>query len=378
MFGKPKSILGIDIGAGGVKVVELQQQKKRPVLFTYGFTSTPQNIHSFWQHLSTPTKRVVTDVLASPPPEVSAWDNEHIAEYAGIVKEVCSQARTMSKAAVVSLPVSAVFHAILNLPKVGKEAFEVVLKSELKKLLPYPLEEAVLDYQLLEAGTAEDKLQRVLVNAVPRSLVAFYTKIFQAAGLKLEALETEASALARSLIGRDEAVTMVVDIGAERTNFFIIELGVPLTYQSIEIGGDKINQLLQNFWGEDLEMVEQMKQDIFGHMLMQAPEPLISEIQFLGLFSSLINPIVKEIEYAFELFARQNERDERRLEKIVLTGGAARFPYVTKHLSDKFNVKCYVGDPWGRVIYQEGLKSVLDEIGPRLAVTIGLALKNMV
>jgi sugar (pentulose or hexulose) kinase len=35
MFGfKPKSYLGIDLGAGGVKIVELQEQKKRAVLFT--------------------------------------------------------------------------------------------------------------------------------------------------------------------------------------------------------------------------------------------------------------------------------------------------------------------------------------------------------
>jgi hypothetical protein len=37
-FSKPKSFLGIDFGAGGVKLVELKQEKNRPVLFTWDIT----------------------------------------------------------------------------------------------------------------------------------------------------------------------------------------------------------------------------------------------------------------------------------------------------------------------------------------------------
>ena len=45
---KPKSFLGVDIGAGGVKIVELKVEKNRPVLFTYGYTSESQNIHKLF------------------------------------------------------------------------------------------------------------------------------------------------------------------------------------------------------------------------------------------------------------------------------------------------------------------------------------------
>ena len=41
-----------------------------------------------------------------------------------------------------------------------------------------------------------------------------------------------------------------------------------------------------------------------------------------------------------------------------------------------FPLRVFVGDPWARVIYQDGLKSILGEIGPRMAVSIGLGLRN--
>ena len=59
-------------------------------------------------------------------------------------------------------------------------------------------------------------------------------------------------------------------------------------------------------------------------------------------------------------------------------GGSALFPFLVDELSEKFKMKCYVGDPWGRVVYQESLKPILNSIGPRMSVAIGLALRNVV
>ena len=78
------------------------------------------------------------------------------------------------------------------------------------------------------------------------------------------------------------------------------------------------------------------------------------------------------------MFLRQSGNETKRPEKIILTGGGAIFPYLADYLAEKFKLKCYVGDPWGRVVYQEGLKRILNQIGPRMAVALGLALRNMV
>ena len=373
---KPQSFLGVDIGAGGVKIVELKSEKKRPVLFTYGYTSESQNIHDLFNGQGPEAASLLTE---SPRTEIrGAKDplNEQIQKYALVIKQVCKQAKTTSTSAMVSLPISAIFHTIVTLPAVKSTEFDHLLKSEIKKLLPYPLEETALDYEIIPTAPGS-KMQQAVINAVPKKLVSFYTSIFRAAGLNLVALEPESTALMRSLVGRDTSLTMVVDMGAERTNFFIIDTAHTITHQSIEIGGNKINKLLQTIWQVDERLVEQMKRDLFYRLMTEPDESVLSKEQFLDIFDTVLGPVLKEIEYSFALYLQQGTNQGIRPEKIVITGGAGLFPYLTSYLADKFKIKCYVGDPWGRVVYQEGLKPLLNQMGPRMAVAIGLALRGI-
>lgn len=257
-----------------------------------------------------------------------------------------------------------------------KDELDKVLRAEVKKLLNRPVEDMVLDYQVLKSA-GDAKTQRVLINAVPKELVMFYTQVFKMAGLNLESLEPESVALERSLIGRDQSVAMVVDMGAERTNFYIIDQSAAITHNSIELGGERINKILVDTLKIKDNLVEQLKFDYFGSLVNKNNTRLTKE-KFLGLFYPVVDPIIKEIEYGFELYLKQVGNENKRPEKIILTGGASFMPYLAEHISEIFKIKCYVGDPWGRVVYQEGLKPLLRQVGPRMAVALGLALRNLV
>jgi len=65
------------------------------------------------------------------------------------------------------------------------------------------------------------------------------------------------------------------------------------------------------------------------------------------------------------------------LEKIVLAGGSAWLPNITQYLSNVLGVKVFIGDPWARVMYPMEMKSVLQQIGPRMAVSVGLAMREI-
>lgn len=364
-------------------MVELRLEKKRPVLFTYGLAHNKQDVHKLQaaedKNIASLLSKNNSAAPASAPTPAPADDRlseAQIAKYAETVKNVCRAAKTASKIAVVSLPVSSIFHAVVTLPAVKKEELDHLVKAEVKKLLPMPLEEMALDYQVL-AGLPVNSSQRVLVNAVPHKLIEFYTKVFQRAGLTLDALEPESTALTRCLVGRDQAVAMIIDVGAERTNFFIIDQGAPITHQSIESGGDKIDKILQNILGIDQELTEQVKYDLFDYL--PAPDNnILGEQKWLDILMPVADPIIKEIEVSFELYLRQTGNEGKRPEKIILTGGMGPLPFLAKYIQEKFKIKCYVGDAWARVVYQDGLKPVLREIGPRLSVAIGLALRNVI
>lgn len=360
--------------------MELKKEKNRPILFTYGLTSTTQDVHRLFRR-----KKITTGQLDNKDgsEEVDASGNPiinpaKVDQYADVLKAVCKSAHTVSKNAVVSLPVSVLFHAVVNLPPIKKEELDGVLKAEIKKLLPRPIEEMALDYQVLPAVN-NSKNQRVLVNAVPRDLVMFYTQVFKRAGLVLDSLEPESVALARSLVGKDNSVAMLIDVGAERSNFFIIDQGIAITHHSVEIGGVKINRILKNILNVDESEVEQMKRDLFTRLMKHGGinGTSWSKENFLDMFAAVVNPIVKEIEYGFEIYLRQSGNEDKHPEKVILTGGAGLMPFLPEIIADKFKLKCYIGDPWGRVVYQDSIKPLLSAVGPRMAVAIGLALRNV-
>jgi len=380
-FGKTEGYLGIDIGAHGIKLVELHKTKGRPQLWTYGLANEELDIHlptteKTAEQLLSEGSLVIDDPkkrnLLMGKADLPSLEDPRIDRYAQLLKDLMATAKVQSRQATASLPVSYVFHTVLTMPRLEDKEVERVVKAEVAKMLPRPLDEMQIVFQKLPSLTvpkagekAVEKYMRVLVTAAPRVLIQFYTAIFQRAGLQLQELETEAFALERSLVGRDQATVMVIDIGAERTNFFIIDQSLPLTHRSISTGGRMVDMILSRTLGLPEEEIGQVKKDLSRLPKLDA-----------SLFSSIVDPIVKEIEYSFDLFVKQSGNESKRTEKIILTGGSSTLPFIKEEISRHFPLRVFVGDPWARLVYQDGLRPVLDSLGPRMAVSIGLALRK--
>ncbi len=375
---KDDAYLGIDIGSGGMKVVELHKTKGRPQLWTYGMLNESLDIHIGQQDdAQTPAadkeKPFVSEKKQKKKKNAPVvFDDPRVDQYADYLKALLKESKTTTTHATASLPVSYVFHTVLTLPEMEEKEMESVIQAQVAKVVSKPIEQMQIVHQPVPISKEEkekQKYQKVLVTAAPKSLIQFYTAIFQKAGLQLEELETEAFALERSLVGKDTATSMIVDIGSERTNFFIIDQGLPMTHRSISMGGKDVSAILAQRLGVDPQDVEQIKRDMSQLGAGDIP---------VDAFHNLIDPIIQEIRYGFDLYLHQTGNEGKRSEKIILTGGTSHFPPIAKQLSNAFDMRVFVGDPWGRVVYQQGLKPVLDDIGPRMAVSIGLAMRNIV
>ncbi len=381
IFGnKTDSFLGVDIGAHGVKLVELKKTKGRAQLWTYGIAKDSTDIHVDSQEDKTPNDFLkeaksphAENTQKGPGMEqkiISDQNQMQVAKYAKILKEVVAQSKAQSINAAASIPVSYVFHTVLTLPETDDKGIMPIVRAEVKKLLSRSDDEMQIIHQKIPQTDLEKKRKyiRVLVTAAPKSVVAFYTSIFQAAGLRLQELETEAFALERSLVGKDPATSMIVDIGAERTNLFIIDQGLPMTHRSIQIGGNDIEESIALTLGVEPKLAGQLKVD-----MSRLPKGSVTT----EIFEEMLNAIVKEIQYNFDVYLHQLGNEGKHPEKIILTGGSSVMPFIIERLEKTFPMKVFVGDPWARVVYQQGLKPVLDKIGPRMGVAIGLALRNI-
>ena len=367
LFGtKEKRFIGIDIGAGGVKLVELLYEQGKFSLMTYGSTLR--------------TADTANDPLTDDP----TLTTKHI-------KRLMKEAGVEGKDVIASLPVHAVFSSIIAIPKVKEESdVRALVERQAAKLMPFPLEDMVIDYQVLdekgfkkadanpkqEEGTVSvvsasrttgaDENVRVLITGAQRKMVKAYTQIFQDAGLDLTSLETEPFALIRSLVGDDRSPIMILDVGAYRTNMTIVDEGVPFINRSIKVGGAMVTRQIAKQMSVSVEEAEQMKYDLRANG-GDTPRAV----------KDLFQPIVNEIAYAMQVYMKSELNEHDRVDKVILTGGSALLPGLDTYLTEQLDVRTLVGDPWARVRVNESLRPVLDEIGPRFAVAVGLAMHKM-
>ncbi len=342
------SYLGIDFGAGGIKLVELMNEKGRARLVTYAFIERPvaEMPHGY-----------VDDPTAT----------------AELLKKMLKKAKTTTRKAVSALPIASVFSSIISVQKSSKrEELEQSVQYQAKKLIPLPLEEMSVDWKPLAAPSQdpEEKYLQVLLTGAAKTLIGKYTGIFAAAGLELLSLETEALAMIRSLIGRDRSPTLVLDIGTVRTNILIVENGIPLVSRSVAQGGATVTREMSSALGVPEDQAESMKIDASAMAAMY-------ENGFPKLFENALAPILSELTYSTNLFLGQKANENKRLDKIILTGGGALLPQLADHLSKAMNLRVYIGDPWARVVYPEALRPVLNQIGPRFAAAVGLAMRDI-
>ncbi|OGL66635.1 hypothetical protein A3B21_02930 [Candidatus Uhrbacteria bacterium RIFCSPLOWO2_01_FULL_47_24] len=350
---KQKGHIGIDFGAGGIKIIQLQPGDGRGNLFTYGFSErTPEEMG--------------VDYIENP--EATA----------ALLKTICSKARTTTTSAVAALPIPTVFSAVLSIAPVPKKELAKAVEWEAKKLIPLPLEEVTLDFKELrfpdEETTAKktfgEKQISVLLTAAPKSVIDKYVAIAKAAGLTLTSLETEAFALIRAMVGVDPAPVIIVDMGAVRSNILFVDRGIPMLIRSVEIGGKKCTEAIASALSIDMNRAEAMKRD-----LGIAPLPGSAPGQMPTLLKDVLTPLLNEMKYSFNVY-RTRSVIARPPEKIILSGGGAGLPGLSELITSEFNIKSFLGNPWERVNFQDDLIPLLYTFGSRFAVAIGLALRN--
>lgn len=337
------SFLGLDIGSTSIKIVEFKKENKQVKLLTYGFSENLSAVAAGW--------------------------NNNVEYAAKIINKICEEAGIIGRSAVSALPTFSVFSSVLNLSNISKNDISSAVHWEAKKVIPLPLEEMILDWKPIENEEGQDKNNiRVLLTGAPRTLVKKYIDIFKAAQINLISLETETFSLIRSLVGNDKSTIMLVEMGAETTDVSIVDKGIPMLNRSIDVGGSTITKAISKSLNIGLDRSEQFKYDL-GISLLDSGDETVPQV-----IVDTISPIVNEIKYSVNLYLSKSQRPT---EKIILSGGSAMLPSLSNYLAKVLNMKVIIGDPWARVSYPVDLKPLLSEIGPRLSVAIGLAMREI-
>lgn len=337
--------LGIDIGDSSLKMVELRSKKRKVYLSNYAFS---ENVS-----------------------EVNFTKIDDVNYLAKAILKIKNEAGIKATKVTASLPTFAVFSSIINLSNVDKKGITLAVNEEAKKVIPLPLEEMILDWKIIpdENGKTPTKgNMRVFLTGSPKKLVRKYIEVFKQANLNLVSLETETFSLVRSLIGNDKSTVMVAEIGANSTDISIVKESIPVLNRSLAVCSSTVTKVISEKLGLTFAQAEQFKFDLSVALKADSQEELPQ------LIMKTLEPIITEIQYMIDFFRSQAGGE---IEKIVLSGGGAMLLNLADYFSKRLNIKVIIGDPWNRVVCPAELKPVLSEIGPKLAVAIGLGMREI-
>jgi type IV pilus assembly protein PilM len=277
--------------------------------------------------------------------------------------------------------------------RIGVRTFDIAGISDQKQLgnairfraqeaLPIPIDEAVLDYQVLGDGVDEEgqPTKRILLVVAYRELIDRYVDACKRAGITLSGIDLEAFALLRALqapqegVGSDPAAALVaVSIGHERSTFAVSDGRVCEFTRVLDWGGSALNVALARVLNAAPSEVESVKHEL------TLTDSTIPD----GLNAEQATKCVEALRKAIQTFARelvsslqyyQNQPGSLGIAEIVLTGGTAHLPGLAGELERLIGVRVRVGDPLARMKVS---KKVGDpaQIGS-FAVAIGLGIED--
>jgi len=204
MFGRTKSLVGLDIGSSAVKAVEL-----RPVASGY---------------------RVVA-IGSEPVPPDCIVDGAIIdgGAVSDVIRQLFDHSGIKTKEVVASLSGNAVIVKKIVLPLMSDEELRESIYWEAEQYIPFDIQDVNLDYQVLEAQseTQVSGTMDVLLVAAKKEKIADYTGVISQAGRVPVVVDVDAFALQNAFevnYGVDMVrVVVLINAGASAININIIE-----------------------------------------------------------------------------------------------------------------------------------------------------------
>jgi general secretion pathway protein L len=320
--------VGLDIGRTAIKAVRLRR---------------------------TLSGRETVDFLCQDIP--LADQNMGEARQSQLLKHFVKKHRLAGSRLMTALPCSDLMIRTLALPFHDTRKLLQVVPSEVESMIPLPLEDVAVDYELLTQRKPDKKTPKasgsqVLVAAAQTSTLLHHVEHLANAGLEPDAIRVDALALfsvVRRMSQRQSEPlknVAMVDIGATRTTLCLSFEGDPWVLRTIRYGTNHLNQLNQRAaQGEGLA----------GPNPAVQKRPLTVEQMEPG-FSTLLREIRSTL-HAYEASTRH------RLKYVWFSGGGAELSELTALLARCLELES---------ISLPGLYRV--SCAPAYAVAMGLAL----
>lgn len=345
---KSVPLIGIDISATAVKLLELSRSGGRYRVESYAVEPLPSNS--------------VVDKNIS--------DVEAVGEAIG---RALKKSGSKTKQAAAAVAGSAVITKIITMPAdISEDDMESQIQVEADQYIPFPLEEVSMDFEVI--GPSENAPERVdvLLAASRSDNVDVRVAALEVGGLGAKVIDVEAFALentvrllAEDLFGdASDKIVAVADVGATVTTFSVLE-NMKIVYSREQaFGGSQLTEEIQRRYGLSYEEA--------GLAKRQGGLPDNYEPEVLEPFKE---SMAQQIGRAQQFFYSSSQISN--IDHLIIAGGCASIPGIAEVVEERIGVPVTIGNPFASMAVSSRIPAqALANDAPAMMVSCGLALRG--
>lgn len=349
---KSNSALGIDIGSSSIKIVELERKGTEFILTNYAKLETKD-------YLDHPNRAIQTSSLKIVEKE---------AVY--ILKAILKEMKPRARQAIISIPSFVTYTVSLDMPVLSREETAKSIKFQARQQMPVNVSELSIDWiktgefkSASVGGQRESLTQRIMLIGFPKEIIEKYKKIFKQLPVSLMEMEYESFALTRALTTSDDAVTMIIDIGAESTNVVFAEGGKWEYNAQVDYGGVYLTQALSRGLGVSVSRAEILKKR--RGLLGTGGESELST-----LLTPFLDVIIQEVRRTRIVY---ETKYGKKVQQAIVVGGGANLLGIEKYFGQQIELPLLSPKPFSHITYKPELDFAIKNVSRDFAVAIGLA-----
>ena len=350
----PKGILALNLGTQTISLAEFQRNAEGGLILT-----RLKQIEILGDPSADPTRAAQTKLQVEQ-----------------LVSELGLKGRSVNYA----IASHVIFTRPVTLPSVGDATqVEQIVAFEAQQNVPYPIDEVVWDWQLLDAGDGGHV--EVILAAIKSDLLDEINESAQAGGLKPAIVDIAPMALYNALrynYPDVEGCSILLDIGSRTTNLLFCEPG-KIFPRRLNIGGSSITTAIAKDFNCNFSEAESRKvKDGFVSLGGTYAEPDDAEIARISKITrNQMTRLHQEIARSITFY--RSEHGGSQPVRVLIAGGTASLPYIREFFQEKFpGMEVDYFNPLRNVAVSESANTDdLSHATHTLGELVGLALRGL-
>lgn len=345
---KRNRFIGVDFGTSAIKIIELSVKDHKPYLENYGYFDLAG----------------ITQSNDLNQQKLLSYDDKFKMALSGLLKKMKLEGGHVN----VAIPGFSGLVVLIEFPAMKDEEIEKAIEFEAHKYIPTSIEEVSISWDILKKpskGENSEKKIEVLLVAAPKKEVQKFGAYFEGTGFKMDSVELETFSIARAIIGNEQGISLIMDMGSRATNLILVENGMVIVNRTVDAGGNDITTTIAESLNISKQRAESFKKEGKDFINERETAIVMPSLELLG----------NEARRIIASFKEKNK--DAKINKLILSGGSSELFGIDKYFFNMLNIETVKGSPLKKIAYDPLVAPFIEKTGTSFSVAIGLALRGI-